>query len=136
MSDVLTAEQRAFLAQPNPAVMATVAADGRPIAVATWYLLEDDGRVLLNFDAARTRLAHVRREPRIALDVLHADDWYRHLSLQLVVREIADDPDLDGIDRLSRLYTGDAYANRERPRVSAWADVVKVLDWGATTSDD
>jgi PPOX class probable F420-dependent enzyme len=116
--------------------MATLAADGRPVTVATWYLLEDDGRVLLNFDAARTRLAHVRREPRIALDVLHADDWYRHLSLQLVVREIADDPDLDGIDRLSRLYTGDAYANRERPRVSAWADVVKVLDWGATTSDD
>lgn len=136
MSDVISAEQRAFLAQPNPAVMATVAADGRPIAVATWYLLEDDGRVLLNFDAARTRLAHVRREPRIALDVLHADDWYRHLSLQLVVREIADDPDLDGIDRLSRLYTGDAYANRERPRVSAWAEIVKVLDWGATTSDD
>ena len=44
MSAELTADQRAFLAQPNPAVMATVAADGRPIAVATWYLLEEGER--------------------------------------------------------------------------------------------
>ena len=32
-----------FLRRPNPAVMATVAADGRPVTVATWYLLQDDG---------------------------------------------------------------------------------------------
>jgi Pyridoxamine 5'-phosphate oxidase len=31
-----------LLRQPNPAVMATVAADGRPVSVATWYLFEDD----------------------------------------------------------------------------------------------
>jgi len=36
-----------FLRLPQPAVMATLAADGRPVTVATWYLLEDDGRVLL-----------------------------------------------------------------------------------------
>ena len=33
-----------LLAKPNPAVMATLAADGRPVTVATWYLLEPDGR--------------------------------------------------------------------------------------------
>lgn len=37
----------ALLARPNPAVMATLRADGQPVTVATWYLLEDDGRVLL-----------------------------------------------------------------------------------------
>ncbi len=49
-----------LLKLPNPAVMATVAADGRPVTVATWYLLEDDGRVLLNLDATRARLKHLR----------------------------------------------------------------------------
>jgi hypothetical protein len=29
-----------LLARPNPAVMATLAADDRPVRVATWYLLE------------------------------------------------------------------------------------------------
>ena len=52
-----------LLAQPNPAVMATLAADGRPVAVATWYLLEPDGSILLGLDAARVRLNHVRRDP-------------------------------------------------------------------------
>ena len=38
--------------QPNPAVMATVAADGRPVTVGTWYLMVLDGRMLLGLDAA------------------------------------------------------------------------------------
>ena len=32
-----------LLRRPNPCVMATLAADGRPATVATWYLLEPDG---------------------------------------------------------------------------------------------
>ena len=52
-----------LLAQPNPAVMATLATDGRPVTVATWYLLEPDGTILLGLDAARARLSHLRRDP-------------------------------------------------------------------------
>jgi hypothetical protein len=29
--------------KPNPAVMATVTSKGRPVSVATWYLIEEDG---------------------------------------------------------------------------------------------
>lgn len=136
MAAVLTEAERGFLARPNPAVMATLAADGRPVTVATWYLLEDDGTILLNLDAGRTRLGHLRRDPRIALDVLAEHDWYRHLSLQLVVRGIEDDVDLIDIDRLSQAYTGSAYANRDRPRVSARAEILRVHDWGATEPKD
>ncbi len=71
-----------FLRLPNPAVMATVAADGRPVTVATWYLLEDDGRVLLGLDAKRARLKHLHADPRVSLTVLAQDDWYTHVSLQ------------------------------------------------------
>ena len=49
-----------LLRQPNPAVMATVAADGRPVTVATWYLLEDERHVLLGLDAERARLGYAK----------------------------------------------------------------------------
>ena len=119
-----------LLRQPNPAVMATVAADGRPVTVATWYLLEDDGRVLLGLDAERARLKHLRADPRISLTVLAADDWYTHVSLQGRVVSITDDAGLADIDRLSRLYTGNAYANRERPRVSVQVEIDRWHVWG------
>ena len=121
---------RSFLEKPNPSVMATVAKDGRPVAVATWYLLEPDGRILVNLDAERVRLAHLRRDPRMALDVLDEGNWYTHVALQLVVAEIADDPDLAGIDALSRHYGGKPYAVRDRPRVSVRADVRSWMGWG------
>ena len=130
MDERLPDDIRAFLAQPNPAVMATVAKDGRPVAVATWYLLEADGRVLLNLDAGRVRLAHLRREPRVALDVIDAADWYTHVALQLEVTEIVDDPELAGIDALAVQYTGSDYSNRERPRVSVYAEIRSWMGWG------
>jgi PPOX class probable F420-dependent enzyme len=118
-----------LLRRPNPAVMATVAADGRPVSVATWYLFEDDGRVLLNLDAGRARLRHLRKDPRVALTVL-GDDWYTHVSLQGRVVSLVDDEDLRDIDRLARHYTGNPYRNRERPRVSAYVEVDRWHGWG------
>src|ERR1700712_2855074 len=109
--------------------MATLAKDGRPVTVATWYLLEDDGSILLNLDAERVRLGHIRRDPRIALDALDFSDWYTHVALQLVATEIFDDPDLAGIDRLSVQYTGHEYSNRDRPRVSVRAEIQSWLGW-------
>ena len=119
-----------FLRLPNPAVMATVAADGRPVTVATWYLLEDDGRVLLGLDATRARLKHLRADPRIALTVLAGDDWYTHASLQGRVVSITDDVGLRDIDRLSRHYSGNAYGNRESPRVSVQVEIDRWHVWG------
>lgn len=120
-----------LLRRPNPAVMATVAADGRPVTVATWYLLEDDGRVLFNLDATRARLKHLHRDPRVSLTALAGDDWYTHVSLQGRIVEIADDEGLQGIDRLSQHYTGRAYPKRDSPRVSAWLEVERWHGWGA-----
>jgi hypothetical protein len=89
--------------------MATLAADGRPVTVATWYLLEDDGRILLNLDAERARLKHI---------------------LQGRVVSLVDDEGLRDIDRLSRHYGGQPYSNRERPRVSAYVEVDRWHGWG------
>ena len=119
-----------FLKLPNPAVMATVAADGRPVTVATWYLLEDDGRVLLGLDATRARLKHLHADPRVSLTVLASDDWYTHVSLQGRAVSITEDAGLADIDRLSRLYTGNAYPNRTSPRVSVQVEIDSWHVWG------
>jgi PPOX class probable F420-dependent enzyme len=123
-----------LLAQPNPAVMATVAADGRPVTVATWYLLEPDGTILLGLDAARARLDHLRRDPRVSLTALAQGDWYTHVSVQGHVVSIVDDEGLREIDRLSQHYTGQPYRNRERLRVSAHVEIDRWHGWSDGTA--
>jgi len=125
----------ALLARPNPAVMATIHPDGHPVTVATWYLLEDDGRVLLNLDAGRARLKHLRKDPHVALTALAEGDWYTHVSVQGRVVEIRDDVDLVDIDRVSRHYGGEPYAVRDRPRVSVLVELDRWHGWGAAKQD-
>ena len=60
----LPPEVAELFAQPNPAVVAVLRPSGAPMSVATWYLVEDDGTVLLNMDAGRARLRWMRERPR------------------------------------------------------------------------
>lgn len=122
---------RALLTKPNPAVVATLRSDGQPISVATWYLLEDDDRVLLNMDVTRVRLKHLRRDPRVTLTALDEAEWYTHVSLIGRIVEIRDDQGLVDIDRLSTHYGGGPYPKRDSPRVSAWMQVDRWHGWGA-----
>ncbi|HZT53401.1 MAG TPA: PPOX class F420-dependent oxidoreductase [Gaiellaceae bacterium] len=121
-------ELDAFLARPNPAVVGTVRPDGTPHTAATWYDWED-GRVLLNMDEGRLRLGYLRENPAVALTVLDADDWYRHVSLLGRVVSIEEDEGLRDIDRLAVRYTGKPYANRERRRFSAWMQPERWHAW-------
>jgi PPOX class probable F420-dependent enzyme len=117
-----------FLAHPNPAVVATLRPDGAPHTVPTWYDWED-GRVLLNMDETRLRLGYMRRDPRVALTVLDAESWYRHISLLGRVVSIEDDPELADIDRLALRYQGKPFGTRDRRRVSAWMEPDRWHGW-------
>jgi PPOX class probable F420-dependent enzyme len=108
--------------------MATVAPAGAPVTVATWYLW-DGGRALLNLDAGRARLRHLRADPRVSLTVLDGADWNRHVSLRGAVT-LEDDPALEWIDLIARHYTGHPYPNRTRARVNAWLVIDRVHVWG------
>jgi PPOX class probable F420-dependent enzyme len=119
-----------MLAKPNPAVIATVRPSGQPVTVATWYLWVD-GQIMVNMDEGRKRLEHLRRDRRVSLTVLDADDWYTHVSLQGRVVRLVDDADLADIDTLSRHYGGEPYPERDRKRVSAWIEVDQWHAWGA-----
>ncbi|MEV0057761.1 PPOX class F420-dependent oxidoreductase [Saccharopolyspora shandongensis] len=118
-----------LLSRPNPAVIATVNTAGAPVSVATWYLW-DGGKVLVNMDAGRARLKHLRADPRVSLTVLDGENWYRHISLRGRVIALEDDPDLTDIDRLARHYTGEQYPVRDRPRISGWIEVTSCHSWG------
>ncbi len=130
----LPADVAELFAKPNPAVMATVHPDGHPVTVATWYLYEE-GRLLLNLDATRARLRHLKTNPGVSLTALAEGDWYTHVSIQGRVVAITDDEDLTDIDRLSRHYTGQDYAQRSRPRVSVRVAVDRWHGWGAVSGD-
>ncbi|WP_375487333.1 PPOX class F420-dependent oxidoreductase [uncultured Jatrophihabitans sp.] len=125
-----------LLARPNPAVMATLAKDGRPVTVATWYLLEDDGTILLCLDASRVRLQHLQRDPRVSLTALATGNWYTHVSVQGRVGPIEDDEGLRDIDRLSQHYTGKPYGNRTSPRVSTHLIIERWHGWSSGTAMD
>ncbi|MGZ4429461.1 MAG: PPOX class F420-dependent oxidoreductase [Nocardioidaceae bacterium] len=123
---------RELLAKPNPCVIATLRSDGQPVTVATWYLLDGD-RILVNMDGTRTRLKHLRRDPRVSLTMLDEAGWHTHVSVIGRVVEMADDDGLADIDRLARHYSGRPYYNRDRPRVSAWIEVERWHAWGDVT---
>jgi PPOX class probable F420-dependent enzyme len=121
-------ELDAFLARPNPAVVATLRPDGSPHTAATWYDWQD-GRVLLNMEDTRVRLRHLRADPRVSLTVLSEGDWYRHVTLMGRVVSLEEDVDLRDIDRLALRYTGKPYRKRDRPRFSAWLEPERWHAW-------
>lgn len=124
-----------LLAQPNPAVIAVVRPDGQPVSVATWYLVEDDGRVLVNMDEGRKRNEYMRAEPRVTLTALKDGEWYTHVSVQGRITEWREDPDFTDIDRLSKHYGGGAYPNRTRRRISALIEIDYWHGWGTLAQE-
>ena len=128
-NDPLPEAALAFLRRPNPAVMATVTATGRPVSVATWYLIEDDGLLMLCMNADRARLRHLRNHGHVSLSALAADDFGTHLSVQGHVVSIKPDTGLADIDRLSRHYLGKDYPARESPLVTVHVAIDRWFGW-------
>ena len=120
-----------LLRRPNPAVISVAMPSGHPMSVATWYLVEDDGTVLVNMDAGRARLRWLEQHPHVSLTSLKQDEWYTHVSVRgPVVRwEYDEKPALADIDRLSRHYTGHDFRNRAAKRVSAWFEITHWHGW-------
>ena len=120
-------ELQRVLANPNPSIIGSVAPDGAPNTVATWYLWED-GRAVVKMDEGRKRLEYLRNEPRVSLTVLDGDSWYRHITLHGRIT-LADDTDLSDIDRISTHYIGRPYSQRDRGRVTGRIEVASWHAW-------
>lgn len=120
-----------FLAEPWNARIATVDDDGWPYVTPVWYEFDAGTRVFFVVGRERARwVAHVAREPRVALHI--ADDAHAQHTRVVVqgVAEVLEGPVAPAAsarigeltERLSRRYlgpNGPMYAGRtaQRPRV-------------------
>jgi pyridoxamine 5'-phosphate oxidase-like protein len=125
----LPAEYDALLREPNAAVIGTVTPSGEPNTVAPWYLW-DEGRLIVNMDGGRKRLAWMRDDPNVSLTVL-MEDWSKHITVRGRITEfVGGEQGMADIDRIARHYTGHPYRLRDRERVSAYVEVNAWHAWG------
>jgi PPOX class probable F420-dependent enzyme len=107
----LSKKAQAFLQELRFAVLATINQDGTPQLTTMWYLLEDDGTILMNTKVGRQKERNLRRDPRISICI---EDDYNFLTINGTVYVI-DDPQRTQHDiyRLSARYHGEEKARRQ-----------------------
>ena len=107
----LSEKAHAYLQEKRFAVLATLNEDGTPQLTTMWYLLEDDGTILMNTKVGRAKERNMRRDPRISVCV---EDGYIYVTLSGKV-EMIDDPEIAQRDifRLSSRYHGEEKAKRQ-----------------------
>lgn len=111
MAGELSQRARAYLQELRFAVLATINQDGTPQLTTMWYLLEDDGTILMNTKVGRLKERNLRRDPRISICI---EDGYHFLTISGIVQLIDDaDRTQHDIYRLSARYHGEQKARRQ-----------------------
>jgi hypothetical protein len=126
----LTPEVLEFVSQPNPAVMATIASDGRPVTVQIVYLAQDAEHIILSIAAGKSRggrLGHLRADTRTSITILGREDWTKAVTIQGTAVEFFDDENLAIIDAMTTHYFGGPYAKRDKRT----AVRIRIEDWSA-----
>lgn len=115
ITQTLSDEQRAFLAERRFAVMATINPDGMPQQTVVWYELQGD-EIMLNTAAGRLKDKNLRRDPRISLCV---ENEYNFVTITGHARLIEDQRIAQAdIERLAVRYDGAESAKRQMERFS------------------
>src|SRR5436853_6557960 len=116
----LTERDLAILYKRSFAHLTTLGAGGAPQTTPNWVDVDDEGRVLINTAEGRAKPRNVRRDARVSLSVVDADDPYRALMIRCRGEEITNDGAEDYIDAMQRKYHGtEPYPNHDpaHPRV-------------------
>lgn len=93
--------------------LATVMRDGSPQVTPVWCDF-DGTHIRVNSARGRVKDRNMRRNPRVALEVLDPDNAYRHLSVRGRVVEVSEQGADAHIDALAKKYLGvDRYPNRQ-----------------------
>jgi PPOX class probable F420-dependent enzyme len=116
----LTEQDLEILRKRSLAHLTTLGAGGSPQTTPNWVDVDDEGRVLINTAEGRAKPRNVRRDRRVSLSVVDADDPYRALMIRGRAEEITTEGAEDHIDTLQRKYHGtEPYPNHDpdHPRV-------------------
>ena len=114
MTNMLSDWAREFLREDRVGVVSTLNNDGSSHLTTMWYLLADDGTLVMSTPGRNQKVKNLRRDPRIALcvgDETGSVSLYGHVSIsddQTLVRQ--------NIEHLVERYVKDAGI---RPQVSA-----------------
>ena len=101
-------QKRAF------AHLATLMKDGSPQVTPVW--IDFDGTYLLvNSAAGRVKDENMRRDPRVAIEIIDPDDPYRYFQVRGRVVEITDQGASDHIDKMAKKYLGKDHYPYRRP---------------------
>jgi PPOX class probable F420-dependent enzyme len=87
----------------NFGVVATVGTDGRPQTSIVW--VDTDGEnVIFNTAVGRAKERHLRRDPRVSVVVLPADDQQSGYVSVTGTAEIIEDGAVDHINKMAKKY--------------------------------
>jgi PPOX class probable F420-dependent enzyme len=113
----LKASQIELLKEPNVGVLATIRSDGTPHATPIW--VDWDGeRVIFNTAVGRAKERHMRRDPRVCVEVHDRDDPQVYVSITGPVELVFEGAD-EVIKDLALKYEGKReFDNRGRTRVT------------------
>jgi PPOX class probable F420-dependent enzyme len=78
MTHILSDWARAFLREDRVAAVSTLNTDGSPQVTTIWYLLQEDGTLIMSTPGRTQKVKNLRRDPRIAVCV---GDERRSVSL-------------------------------------------------------
>ena len=100
--------------------LTTLMPDGSPQVTPVW--VDYDGAyVLVNSAVGRQKDRNLRRDGRVALEIMDPDDPYRYLLVRGRVVEITEEDADAGIDRLAQKYLGvDEFPYRRAGEVRVW----------------
>jgi PPOX class probable F420-dependent enzyme len=102
----LTEKQAELFRGKNWGTVVTLRADGSPHATPVW--IDTDGEhVILNPAAGRAKERHLRRDPRVAVTVLPADDQQYGYVAVSGTAEITEEGAFEHIDKLALKYLGE-----------------------------
>jgi PPOX class probable F420-dependent enzyme len=112
----ISEEIRSLLEQPNYVHLSTLRADGSPRNWVVWVALEGEN-VLICTDDSVWKAKDMRRDPRVALSVVDAENPYRMAALQGRVSEVRPDEECRYMDPIAIKYTGAPFPFRGPGRV-------------------
>ncbi|HEY4388393.1 MAG TPA: PPOX class F420-dependent oxidoreductase [Ktedonobacteraceae bacterium] len=90
MTTILSDKALAFLKEEHVAILSTINKDGTSQLTVMWYVLEDDGTIVMNTQVHLQKMKNLRRDARVAFCI---EDGVRYLSINGTV-ELNDDSEV------------------------------------------
>jgi PPOX class probable F420-dependent enzyme len=107
---------KAFLDEPNPAILGTTRRDHSVQMTPVWFEYRDS-QIWVNGGPQRDWFKHMRRDGRVTLLVLDTKNMFRYARVQARLVDWTTEGADEHIEHLSQRYFGRAYPNPKIDRL-------------------